>query len=413
MTSKKSYTLPRLLYLADVPVESSYHGSALIYRLLEDYPPDRLVILEPTSQLSQVNRRMPRVTYKPVRMGWPKLMNSRFADFYGSWVLWMAPHRQHQVEVTLSGFQPEAVLSVTHGYSWLTASTFAKRHCLPAHLICHDEWLSGVRALGGMKTWASNTFGDCYRRASSRLCVSPRMAEQYYDRYGCSASVLYPSRAKACPTATEPATRLSHARSEPVFAFAGTINSPGYAEALRSLASHLKKFGGTLLLYGPTDKSRAKAFGLSHENILLRGMLKSDELILRLREEADVLFVPMSFYAIDRFNMELSFPSKLTDYTAVGLPLLIRGPEYCSAVRWARENPGVAEVVDTEAEQNFEASIKRLAQHPNHRVQLALRALEVGARYFSHQTAQQTFFTSLSCSRDNMSSGRDSIELGR
>ena len=50
----------------------------------------------------------------------------------------------------------------------------------------------------------------------------------------------------------------------------------------------------------------------------------------------------------DRINMEMAFPSKLADCTATGLPLLIYGPAYCSAVTWARENPGVAEVVETE-----------------------------------------------------------------
>ena len=38
--------LPRLLYLADVPVEASYHGSALMYRLLQRYPADRLRVVE-------------------------------------------------------------------------------------------------------------------------------------------------------------------------------------------------------------------------------------------------------------------------------------------------------------------------------------------------------------------------------
>ena len=38
--------LPRLLYVGDVPVEASYHGSALIYRLLQRYPVERLRIVE-------------------------------------------------------------------------------------------------------------------------------------------------------------------------------------------------------------------------------------------------------------------------------------------------------------------------------------------------------------------------------
>ena len=41
-----SLELPRLLYLGDVPVEASYHGSALLYRLLQAYPAERLTIIE-------------------------------------------------------------------------------------------------------------------------------------------------------------------------------------------------------------------------------------------------------------------------------------------------------------------------------------------------------------------------------
>ena len=76
-------------------------------------------------------------------------------------------------------------------------------------------------------------------------------------------------------------------------------------------------------------------WGLDLPNIRLGGLLKSDELLRRLRADADVLFVPMSFAADDHDNMRMGFPSKLTDYTAVGLPLLIAGPADCSAVRWA------------------------------------------------------------------------------
>jgi hypothetical protein len=39
-------TLPRLSYLGEVPVECSYHGSALLWRLFESYPPEDLLIVE-------------------------------------------------------------------------------------------------------------------------------------------------------------------------------------------------------------------------------------------------------------------------------------------------------------------------------------------------------------------------------
>ena len=89
--------------------------------------------------------------------------------------------------------------------------------------------------------------------------------------------------------------------------------------------------------------------------------------------------------------MELAFPSKLADCTAVGLPLLVYGPPYCSAVTWARENSGVAEVIDTDQATELSAAIARLAMNPSRRRALAQRALEVGRRYFAHEAVQQVF----------------------
>jgi len=114
----------------------------------------------------------------------------------------------------------------------------------------------------------------------------------------------------------------------------------------------------------------------------------------RLRAEVDVLFVPISFAPSDREYSELSFPSKLTDYTAVGLPLLIHGPDYCSAVRWARENPGVAEVVIAEPIGALEAALRNLSQ-PGHRMALAEQALRIGEQFFAHAAGEQVFRNSL------------------
>jgi hypothetical protein len=115
-----------------------------------------------------------------------------------------------------------------------------------------------------------------------------------------------------------------------------------------------------------------------------------------LRAEADGLFVPMSFSSEDHANMELSFPSKLTDYTAVGLPLVIYGPAYCSAVRWAREHCGVAEVIDEDTPEALIKAIIKLANDGSRRMQLGQAALEVGRNTFEYSVIFTVFRTALS-----------------
>jgi hypothetical protein len=180
-----------------------------------------------------------------------------------------------------------------------------------------------------------------------------------------------------------------------VFAYAGSINSKSYANSIVDLAKVLEKFDHKLIIYSPLSQESIQQLGLNQSNVTTRSLIPSQKLIYTLRQEADVLFVPMSFDQDERPNMEMSFPSKLTDYTGIGLPLLIWGPSYCSAVRWARDNLEVAEVVETKESTNLLYSIKKLTENLEYRRKLANNALIMGFNYFSHSNVIRQFYQSL------------------
>lgn len=387
--------LPKLLYLGDVPVESSYHGSALLYRLLQNYPPERLLIVEGNLRNSLAERRLAGVSYRSVKVGWARPLYTRFNRWATLAYSFAARSRAGAVPKILGGFQPEAVLSVTHEFLWLAAAAYAKNAAQPLHLVCHDDWPNIAPVPPRFRLWLDREFAHSYRQAASRLCVSPNMAEEYQRRYGVSGTMLYPSRAADAPQFVAPPDRLLKNDGPLTVAFAGTINSGGYVRALQNLAHVLEGMGGRLLIFGPLRESDAALSGLNRGNVELRGMLSSAELMKRLRAEADVLFVPQSFAPGDRECSALSFPSKLTDYTAVGLPLLIQGPDYCSAARWARENPGVAEVVSVEEPSRMSESLHCLSANPAYRATLGTKALEVGQRYFSGDAGRRVFYQTL------------------
>ena len=386
--------LPRLLYIGDVPVESSYHGSALIYRLLQDYPAEKLRIIEGNLWNSLPERRLAGVRYVSVKVVWRRPIYTRFSAWARMAFSLFARWKVNAVEQSLNEFRPEAVLTVAHDFLWLTAARYARKHALPLHFICHDDWPHIALVPSAFRSWLEREFGQIYRQGASRLCVSPYMAEEYERRYGAKGTVLYPSRAADATCFKDPPERLRQEKSPLTAAFAGNINTPGYVRALQMLGQCLEKTGGRLLLFGPLTEAAAARAGLNQNNIKLCGLLASAELINRLRAEADALFVPMSFEPEDHEYSALSFPSKLTDYTAVGLPLLIYGPDFCSAVRWARENPGVAEVVTNESTAALDATLARLSQ-PAYRTALAETSLQTGHKYFSHISGEQIFYAAL------------------
>jgi glycosyltransferase involved in cell wall biosynthesis len=382
--------LPRLLYLGDVPVEATAHGSALLYRLLQNYPAEKLMVIEGNLQESTPTRRLRGVQYCQLNVGWERPLRGRFNLLWSLWLTWLARFKIRAVEKLTRGFKPEAVLTVHHGYSWISAARFARRHHLPLHLILHDDWNRMVPMIEGCRPWFEQQFSRIYRQAASRFCVSPYMEETYARRYGARGVILYPSRDRDIVRYQNPPERLRRQSVQLTVAYAGNIFTQGYWDALRDAANALKLQNGRLLLFSPHTREQARARGLTSENVECRGFLKSEELIERLREEADALFIPMSFDAADRANMEISFPSKLTDSTIPGLPLLIFGPDYCSAVRWACENPGTAEVVSHQDSGKLAAAFLRLTE-PNHRCRLAESALSKGNVYFSHGNAETIF----------------------
>jgi len=384
---------PRLLYVGDVPVEASYHGSALLHRLLSDYPHDHLTVIE-TAARSDASRRLPKVNYFSYPIGNPRWLNTRFHPYAVAWYSQAGTRLAPKISESINGFDFEGVLTVVHGFGWLAAAAVASKRKAPLHLVLHDDWPRAADVAPAFRKWLDRQFGSVYRQAHSRLCVSDAMSRAYHERYGEPAAVIYPTRAADCSEFSDPPEHLARNDKPLTIAFAGTINSNGYIRALVALQDALRPVAGRLLIFGPLTTEIARRVGLDNPITEICGLLSSADLMRRLRAEADALFVPMSFDASDRDNMEMAFPSKLADYTATGLPLLIYGPGYCSAVSWARENQGVAEVVEAEAD--LAKSIKCLANDPAFRVTLGKRALDVGRQYFSHARVQQVFHRALS-----------------
>ena len=318
--------LPRLLYLADVQVESSQHGSALMFRAFETYPTDRLRICE-TGLASLVERRLPGVAYASLPIGRRRWLDSRFHGVYSAWLTSRAASRADRVVPSLSGFAVEAVATVGHGFGWITAAEVARRLQVPLHLIVHDDWPRSSAIVEACRPWLERTFGRIYRNAASRLCVSPFMAEAYERRYGASGSLMYPSRSKDCPVFEAKAPRRI-GDGEMVIGYGGN-SSPLLVESLRALAAALPGTRTRLALFGAFDEDAKRQLLAESPAISFHGFVPYHQMIRELREIADVLLVPMSFADDQRDAMTISFPSKLTDYTATGLPLVIHGPAYC------------------------------------------------------------------------------------
>lgn len=383
--------VPRLLYIGDVSVADTMAGEALLFRLLQFYPADRLAIIcgvRPDMPM------LPGVTYHHWGAAVPRLLHSRVAGEYILWRAWRYYEVPWQLANIATMFRPDAILTISHVSGWLGAWQLALRRRIPFHLIAHDDLAYVSRFPAWSRPWIEARFGDAYRAARSRLCISETMAELYERRFGAPGQVIYPTH-KGGPM-KDVSPRVSRTAAGLTFAYGGSINT-------RSDMQHIIAFGGAagarghrLMAYTPQHAELAALAAAEGVMIDCRPPVHSDLLLSQLREEADCLFLPQSLTAQDHWLVATAFPTKWADYATVGLPVLVWAPAHSSSARFVATHPGCAELVTGTAAADVDAAIARLESSPAHRRQLAEALLRAGRESFSPEAAWLKFQRALS-----------------
>src|SRR4051794_7711655 len=109
--------LPRLTYIGEIPVSSTVASSALIYRLLLDYPSHKLQILQSNLlPLPDQYTRLPGVKYEAFFQSFRRPLSMRGARHYRRIMLATAPVMGHLVakQIEKRGWRPDAILTVAH-----------------------------------------------------------------------------------------------------------------------------------------------------------------------------------------------------------------------------------------------------------------------------------------------------------
>ena len=273
---------------------------------------------------------------------------------------------------------------MAHGDGWMAARRFAGKHGLPLITFYQDWWPDIVRAHEYARRRLDRDFHQLARDSAASICISEGMRMALGSPS--NASVLYP-----IPEIAQPELH-------------------GICQTNRVAIFKVLYFGN-LGEYGPMLANALEALGeVGSVRLIVRGskpawpldfidrMQKSGHLLPfaprnQLDEwlsEADAFLVPMVFDPGMRRRMETSFPSKLVECARFGKPLIIWGPEYCSAIKWARSENSALCVTNPDPKALREA-IEQLAASPAERQRLAAAARKAAQTDFSPEKIQQQF----------------------
>jgi glycosyltransferase involved in cell wall biosynthesis len=285
----------------------------------------------------------------------------------------------------IHSFQPHVIVTVAHGSWHIKARGIAKQFQLPLVSLFQDWWPDFPEIPLAFRSRVEREFHETCAASDVVACVSDGMCRELGKPE--NAVVMY----DAPPLVVRREDKCEFQVPLRV-AYFGNLSEYGplIENALRVLSSsdqvRLEVFGSRpVWTSGAEEEFRSR--GLYH------GFIPSNELPESLREFQAALVV-MSFAPSDRRRMRTSFPSKLIEGMCLGLPIAIWGPEYCSAVKWARTGERALCVTDPNPSAIRQA-LEELAASPAKQERLAKSSREAAASDFNHEGIQMQFIDAL------------------
>jgi len=359
---------PNLLVLSGAVPETRLAGSLLLYRLLQNYPAERLCVVgprpHPESELLSCN-------YAYLRPARSALLNlTRLAALKRSFEAIGAVGRipDARVDQAVGAFRPDVVVSVMERHDYAAAAySFCRRRGVPLVVVVHDRLESFELVYPGFRAAQLAANARIYQFAVARLCVSGEMVDDLERVYGARGTVLYPNRSEALtPRPVSDSVRL---KSAPLLTlgYAGSL-AYGYGTRIRQVMPALVEAQTRLRVYS-YDRFSEAVPGVVHG-----GTFPSPELWQRVKGECDAVWLPYSHDAHFQPLYRTHFPSKLAEYMVLGMPVLITGPAYATGVKWGANHADAVVTVPDDDISAIREAVVRLREEDVLRIALAAQS---------------------------------------
>ena len=260
-------------------------------------------------------------------------------------------------------FQPNAVFTIAGSwdYSALIARRVSLRIGVPL-IASFNDWFDygGFLAHPIFHPIIERRFRRFYKEADLALCTCEGMREALGPHP--KSHVLYPIGAKCAQDKSEFIPYTSGDRSF-VVAFAGSMGD-WYGPMLESLvqAARAQSAEVEFQFFGSNPSWSQEFDKYARTQNIYRGHLPFEELRKQVAG-ADALILPMGFGDNCAQVERTSFKTKFLDYLSYQKPILVWGPEYCSAARVAREFDS-AEICSNPDASAILAQIQKLSIDP-------------------------------------------------
>jgi glycosyltransferase involved in cell wall biosynthesis len=358
-----------LVFSSVVPNAQGSGGDLLLHRYLTS---------DPSIQSEVVSWR--RFPFRLKLIGKLKQLGFRLISRSWECLFPVFPCRK-MVREMIDDFQPDVVLTVAHGWWHIQARRVARELNLPLVSSFQDWWPDFPDVPVTFRPRVEQQFRRTCADSAVAICISDGMRRELGEPP--NALVIYPVPSLRVAEDWRPDFKLPLR-----VVYFGNLYEYGTL-----IESALRALNGSdrvrLEVFGSSPLWTAEVEGYFRSRGLYHGFIPSNQLAKPLQSFQAVLVV-MSFDAALRRRMITSFPSKMIDAMQLGLPVVVWGPEYCSAVQWARNGDRALCVPDPDPS-TLRQAVEELAASPWEQERLAGSARDAAAGDFNPKHIQAQF----------------------
>ena len=324
------------------------------------------------------------------RFGLPAVLHR--LPFAKYWIRWgrygLVPAvRRAVLEAVAAGAQ--RIVAWYPSWPFLLAAAQAARHARRPWFTYHmDAPVPWTQAVWPDRWFLRHRQQPLLRSATGRLVISEALAEDFEQRFGLSATVirhgldlrLYPPAEPAAPAASGP-LRLVHT---------GVVEHLQY-ESLRRIIDAVAQgpeLQAQVILSTPNRREDLAACGLARPHVEILALPTPE--VRALQRSASVLLAVLPFFGAVKALDLTAFPTKLVEYMAAGVPILVHAPPESFLARHVRRYQ-YACLVDTPDPQALIAALKALQTDGDLRRQLAQRARQTAEELYALPRVARAF----------------------
>jgi len=326
----------RVFYLSYTPPVPTWGGAMCFYRHFVERSDFELFVATDSAEVQQYD-----VPYPFLRFDAPKLLNRMLRTRFYRWVsiyqhLLAGYFVPDEVWQAARAFQPDLIFTIAGSWNWTArmAQRVSRRLDVPLVVSFNDWFDFGVLMHPYSRRFIEKAFRNFYRNCDLAFCTSEGMLEALGPHP--NAHILYPTGSSMPDKNCEFIPFTDGGEPVTVF-FAGSL-SAWYGPMLEQLVAASVESPLRFQIFGShAHASWSRMFDSTAQATgVYRGQVSFDQLRAHA-QEADLLLLPMGFGDECAQIERTSFKTKFLDYLTFQKPIVVWGPEYCSAVRFARE----------------------------------------------------------------------------